>query len=44
MSTPTLPDLARGLLKGFIVSLANAGLISGADAHNLITAMGLRDA
>lgn len=43
---PTLPDVARSILKGVIMALANAGLITGARArHNhLIALLGLADA
>ncbi len=44
MSAPTLPDVARSILKGCIVSLASAGLITGADAEFLLTILHLRDA
>ena len=44
MSAPNLPDAARAILKAVIVSLATTGLISCADAENLITLIGLRDA
>lgn len=44
MSAPNLPDVARGLIKGLIVSLASTGLISQADADTVITLLGLRDA
>lgn len=42
--TPNLPDVARGILKAVIVSLATTGLISNATAENLISLLGLRDA
>ena len=41
---PMLPDVARGILKALIVSLASTGLVSQADAENLIALLGLRDA
>lgn len=44
MSAPNLPDVARSLLKALIVSLASAGLMSKADADNVIALLGLRDA
>jgi hypothetical protein len=44
MNAPNLPDVARGLLKGLIVSLASTGLISQADADNVIALLGLHDA
>jgi len=44
MSAPTLPDVARGIIKAVIVSLANAGLMTRGDAENLIALLGLRDA
>jgi hypothetical protein len=44
ITPPALPDVARCLLKGAIVSLAHAGLISAADAKLLLAFLGLRDA
>lgn len=44
MNVPVLPDVARTILKGAIVSLANAGLISTSDAERLLTLLGLADA
>ena len=44
MSAPNLPDVARAILKALIVSLASAGLMSQADADNVIALLGLRDA
>ncbi len=44
MNAPNLPDVARGIIKGLIVSLANTGLISGADAECVLALLGLRDA
>jgi uncharacterized protein YutE (UPF0331/DUF86 family) len=44
METPNLPDVARTILKGLIVSLAHAGVITGAEAENLRALLGLRDA
>ena len=44
MNAPNLPDVARSILKGLIVSLANAGLITGADSEQLIALLGLADA
>jgi len=41
---PDLPDSMRSLLKGFIVSLANAGLITAADADALMRLLKLGDA
>jgi hypothetical protein len=41
---PALPDVARGILKALIVSLANTGLISQADADTVIALLGLHDA
>lgn len=41
---PTLPDVARSILKGMIVSLATTGLISQADAEHLIALLDLADA
>lgn len=44
MNAPNLPDVARSIIKGVITSLATAGLITGADAENLIALLGLTDA
>jgi hypothetical protein len=44
MSTPSLPDVARAILKALIVSLASTGLVSQADADNMIALLGLHDA
>jgi len=44
MSTLNLPNVARSILKALIVSLASTGLISQADADNIIALLGLRDA
>lgn len=44
MNAPNLPDVARGIIKALIFSLANAGLITGADAEQLIALLGLADA
>ena len=44
MNAPNLPDVARSLLKALIVSLASTGLMSQADADNVIALLGLRDA
>jgi len=44
MSAPTLPDVARSIIKAVIVSLASTGLMSGADAENVIALLGLYDA
>ena len=41
---PNLPDVARAILKAVIVSLATSGIISSADAENLIALIGLHDA
>ena len=43
MSAPKLPDVARSLLKGVVASLANAGLITGADAAAIMLLLGLGD-
>ena len=40
-AAPTLPDVAHAILKGAIMSLANAGLITGADAEHLIAVLRL---
>lgn len=42
--SPMLPDVARSLLKGLVVTMATTGLITRGDAENLITLLGLRDA
>jgi hypothetical protein len=44
MKPPSLPDAARALLKALVVSLANTGLISHADAECVIAMLGLGDA
>ena len=44
MNGPRLPDVARSILKGAIVSLVNAGLITSADAECLIALLELADA
>ena len=44
MSTPNLPDTPRSIIKALIVSLAGTGLLSQADADNLIALLGLKDA
>jgi hypothetical protein len=44
MQRPQLPGLARALLKASIVSLGTTGLISAADAHQLLLLVGLDDA
>lgn len=44
LTVPTLPDTARSLLKGAIMSMVNAGLITGVDAEQLIVLLQLRDA
>ncbi len=41
---PLLPDLARSLLKDEIMLMVNAGLITGADAEQLIALLQLKDA
>lgn len=41
---PTLPDVARSILKGAIMGLVNSGLITSADADHLIALLGLADA
>ena len=43
-AAPTLPDVARSLIKALIVSLANTGLITSADAEHIIFLLNLRDA
>ncbi len=43
MTAPDLPDAARSIIKGLIVSLVTAGLISAADAELLIRVLGLGD-
>lgn len=44
MKAPNIPDLARSILKALLVSLANTGLLSQADADNVIVLLGLHDA
>ena len=44
MTAKNLPDAARTILKGVIMSLANAGVIANTDAENLIAALGIGDA
>ncbi len=44
MNAPILPDVARGIIKALIVSLVNAGLITSAEAEQLIALLGLADA
>ncbi len=39
-----IPDVARAILKGVIVSLANAGLITKADAEAIMVLLGLGNA
>jgi hypothetical protein len=44
MRPPKLPDTARQVLKGLIVSLGTAGIVSSADAEHLLRYLGLEDA
>jgi hypothetical protein len=44
MNALNLPDVARAILKSLIVSLAMTGLMSQADANNVIALLGLHDA
>ena len=44
MRRPKLPDTACQVLKGLIVSLGTAGIISAADAEHLLRYLGLGDA
>lgn len=44
MTAPDLPEVARSIIKALIVSLANTGLMSQADADIVIALLGLRDA
>lgn len=44
MKVPKLPDTARQVLKGLIVSLGTAGIISSVDAEHLLRYLGLSDA
>ena len=44
MNAPHIPDVARAILKALIVSLATTGLMSLADADNVIALLGLHDA
>ena len=41
---PNLPDMAGSILKAMICSLATTGLITSADAENLLALLSLRDA
>lgn len=43
-NAPNLPDVARSILKALICSLATTGLITNADAENLLALLELRDA
>ena len=38
---PTLPDAARSVLRAVIVSLANAGLMTNADAEVIVSLLSL---
>lgn len=44
VSRPDLPDVARTIIKGVIVALANGGFITDAAAQELIALIGLADA
>ena len=44
MNATNLPDVARSILKALLLSLANTGLLSQADADNIIALLGLHDA
>lgn len=44
MNAPNLPDVPRGIIKALIVSLANTGLITSADAECVLALLGLHDA
>jgi hypothetical protein len=44
VTSANLPDVARTLRKGVIMSLAGSGLISRADAEHLIALLELGDA
>ena len=44
VSTPDLPGVARTILKGAIMGLVNASLITSAAADQLIDLLGLSDA
>ncbi len=44
MNAPNLPDVACSILKALIVSLASTGLLSQADADNVIALLALADA
>ena len=43
MNAPNLPEIAGEIIKALIVSQANAGLISSADAECVLALLGLRD-
>ena len=44
MNAPILPDVARSILKGTIMLLVNAGLVTSDDAEALIALLDLGDA
>lgn len=44
MNPPILPDVARSIIKSVICSLSHVGLITDADAENLIRFLDLGDA
>ena len=44
MKAPKLPDTARQVIKGVIVSLGTAGIISSADAEHLLRYLEIADA
>mgnify|MGYP001600037841 CR=1 FL=1 len=44
MNVPILPDVARSVLRGVIASLANAGLMTRADAEAITALLGLGNA
>lgn len=44
LAFPVIPDVARSLLKGTIMSMVNSGLITATDAKELISLLQLKDA
>jgi len=44
VNCPDLPDVARKIIKGVIVALADGGFITNANAQEIIALLGLADA
>jgi len=44
MTAPDLPEVARSIIKGLTVALANGGFITNANAQELIALLGLANA